>query len=65
MSEQRTIPWAAKELAEVAGVTPVYVRKLCQAGKIEGAYKVGRDWLIPAEEGRAWLENRRSRWEKY
>lgn len=65
MSGERSTPFSTKELAEEAGVTSTYVRKLCQDGKIDGAYKVGRDWLIPADAGRAWLKERRARWEKF
>ena len=64
MTEQDK-PWSVDQLADAAGVTSVYVRKLCQAGKIDGAYKVGRAWLIPADVGRAWLASRRERWEKF
>jgi hypothetical protein len=31
-----------------AGVTPDYIRKLCTQGRIEGAKKWGRSWMIPA-----------------
>jgi excisionase family DNA binding protein len=47
-------------LAEAAGVFPTYVRRLCAAGKLS-AYKVGRDWLIPAEVGQQWLDERQAR----
>lgn len=30
----------------------VSVRKLCQQGKIPGAQKIGRDWIVP----RIWAE---------
>lgn len=29
------------------GITPTRVRQLLQAGRIPGAIKLGRDWLIP------------------
>lgn len=64
MTEQAQ-PWTSETLARAAGVTGAYIRKLARDGKIEGAYKVGRDWLIPAEEGRAWLRQRSERWEKF
>lgn len=39
--------WTTVEAAEHWGLTPVRVRQLCQAGRIPGAQKVGRDWIIP------------------
>jgi excisionase family DNA binding protein len=36
-----------KEAAAKWGVTPVRVRQLLQGKRIAGAYKLGRDWLIP------------------
>lgn len=64
MSDERTTPYTTKELAEAAGVSDRYVRQLVTDGKLAGQ-KVGRDWIIPAEEGRAWLQERRARWEKF
>ena len=29
------------------GVTPARIRQLAIAGRIRGAYRQGRDWLIP------------------
>ena len=58
-------PWSVNQLAEAAGVTPVYVRKLCQAGEVDRAFKLGRAWLIPAESAEAWVAKRRERWEKF
>lgn len=37
-----------EEAARRARVTPDCVRKLCRAGRVRGAMKPGRDWLIPA-----------------
>lgn len=64
MSEERTVPFSIKELADAAGVHVSAVRQLCQAGKLD-AFKVGNTWAIPADVGRAWLKQRRDRWEKY
>jgi hypothetical protein len=33
--------------AEALGVSPVRMRQLCQDGRVDGAEKLGRDWLIP------------------
>ena len=37
----------AKEIAEKWELSTRRVRILCSEGRIEGAEKVGRDWLIP------------------
>lgn len=37
-----------KETADLWGITPRRVQKLCAEGKIDGATKFGRDWAIPA-----------------
>ncbi len=37
----------AKETAEKLGVTVRTVQKWASSGKLAGAYKSGRDWLIP------------------
>lgn len=63
MSE-RTVPYTTTELAKEAGVSDAYLRRLLIAGKLAGE-KRGRDWLIPAEEVKRWLAQRRARWEKY
>jgi len=36
------------QAAKILGITRTRVLQLCRAGRIEGAEKVGRDWLIPA-----------------
>ena len=38
-----TVKGAAEEL----GVTKARVRQLAAQGRIEGAHKIGRDWIIP------------------
>jgi len=37
----------ALEAAARLGVSPRWLAKLCQEGRIPGARKPGRDWLIP------------------
>lgn len=37
-----------KEAAIRAGVTQAWIRALCAQGRIEGAKKWGRSWMIPA-----------------
>ncbi len=38
-----------KEAAAVWGITERRVNELCKAGRISGAYKDGRQWMIPAD----------------
>lgn len=38
---------SVKEAAAELGKTVNHVRNLCARGKIQGAHKIGRDWLIP------------------
>ena len=42
----------AQEIADKWGVSPRYVQALCQKGRIEGAERKGRDWMIPADAKR-------------
>lgn len=37
------------EAAAIMQKDPSLVQKLCRAGKLDGATKKGRDWLIPRE----------------
>lgn len=37
----------ATDAAALLGVTPRRVQALCQQGRIRGARKLGRDWLLP------------------
>jgi excisionase family DNA binding protein len=34
--------------AQVLGVSERHVRRLAQVGRVQGAKKIGRDWLIPS-----------------
>ena len=36
-----------REVAELLGVTPGRVRKLCQEGRIVGAEQIAAGWVIP------------------
>lgn len=45
MMVQRMI--GTKEYAERHGLSQVRVRKLCELGRIPGAQKVGKTWIIP------------------
>lgn len=57
-------PWSASELADAAGVSGAYIRRLCMEGKITAAL-VGKSWVIPREVGNQWLAERRAKWEKF
>ena len=41
-----------KEVASILGVSVERVRLLLKQGRIKGAFKVGRIWVIPLEGGR-------------
>ena len=40
------------DFAEQWGISPRTVRNMCAKGKILGAEKIGRDWIIPANAER-------------
>lgn len=40
-------PMNSRQAADTLGLTDARVRQLCIAGKIPGAFKLGRDWMIP------------------
>lgn len=40
------------DFAEQWGISPRTVRNMCAKGKIPGAEKIGRDWIIPANAER-------------
>lgn len=37
-----------EEAAPLAGLSAVSLRRLCAQGKVRGAVKKGRTWLVPA-----------------
>ena len=41
-----------KQVAEKWELNPRTVRNMCAKGKIEGAIKFGRDWMIPIDATR-------------
>ena len=43
---------SVNELASEWGLTPRRIRTLCAEGKIEGAFKFCRDWMIPRDATR-------------
>ena len=40
-----SVPEAAARL----NLKPAWVRRLCLQGRLAGAHKIGRDWLIPEQ----------------
>ncbi len=46
------------EAGLITGLTPSYIRKLIRSGEIEGAVKVGRDWLMPVANGKPQIRKR-------
>lgn len=41
---------SVREKAEEWGITPRRVQILCGEGRVEGAVRVGRAWVIPDDE---------------
>jgi len=37
----------ATEAAELWGITPRRVQVLCDRGKVNGAFRMGKSWIIP------------------
>ena len=35
------------QMAQLLDMTPSRVRQLCAAGRLQGAQRIGRDWMIP------------------
>ena len=48
LSLEITYMLTSTEVAKILGVSRTRINQLCRAGKIEGAKKVGRDWVIPS-----------------
>ncbi len=44
-----------KKAAEILGITGARLRVLLAEGRVEGAYKCGRMWLIPLFNGRPFI----------
>ena len=38
-----------EQAGKLWGVTPRRVSELCRAGRINGAYKIGTSWVMPAD----------------
>ena len=59
-TELRGDPTAA-EVAEALGRSPSTIRAKCAAGEIDGAYRMnGREWRIPREAFRTYVEAQRT-----
>lgn len=50
------------QAAAISGLVAITIRKICHAGKIPGAIRVGYRWLIPATTART-LEKQPSMWD--
>lgn len=60
--ETRTKPYTVEELSEAGRVSDAYIRRLLRDGRITGQ-KFGGVWMVSAESGRAWLNERRRKTE--
>ena len=60
MMEEREA-WTVPELARASGLTANRIRALIEAGRFPGVRRWGRDWMIPGEDARRWLEEDRDR----
>jgi excisionase family DNA binding protein len=58
MEERTDRPYTAETLCREAGVSGSYVARLCRQGTLD-CMRVGRQWIIDAEEGRRWIRERR------
>jgi excisionase family DNA binding protein len=50
-----------RQVAEGEGVSMSRVRRLASEGRFPGAFKVGRDWLLPVASVETWLRVDRDR----
>jgi excisionase family DNA binding protein len=44
------------EVADLAGVSPDTITRLCRIGRIEGAEQLGRVWVIPVASAEQFLK---------
>lgn len=49
--------WTVPQLANKAGISQTYIKRLLATHKIPG-YKLGRDWVIEDKDALAWLAGR-------
>ncbi len=52
-------PLSAKEAGVRLGISDARIRRLCLDGRIPGAWKMGRDWMIPEPVIKKMAENRK------
>jgi hypothetical protein len=52
--------WTTKSLADAAGVSGTYIRRLLLSGKLDGT-KLGRDWAITHEAAQKFLDRKDKR----
>ena len=41
-----------RDASEIWGITPRRVQILCDKGKVQGAFRMGRTWIIPKDTPR-------------
>ncbi len=44
-----------EEIAEAVEVHPHTIRRECRAGRVPGAIRVGRSWVIPVADAEAYV----------
>ena len=59
MSEPREV--SVKEAARAAGVTPRYIRRLLNDGRLKGRQIDGWVWLVERQSLERWIEGRGER----
>ena len=52
MNGQKMEYTTSAKLSKLWGISPRQISKLCAAGRIEGAIKIGKTWNIPIEAKR-------------
>jgi excisionase family DNA binding protein len=57
MNTTKKQSYTAATLAAEAGVSRVYIAKLCRDGKLD-CERIGSIWLIHHDEAQRWLEQR-------
>lgn len=64
MGETQT-DWTTGRLAEAAGVSDAYIRRLLIDKRIRGKKIADRVWLVPHHEAVRWLEERENKQRYY
>lgn len=56
--------WTTTQAADWLGLTDRRVRQLCASGSIEGAQRVGRDWIVSESAVKAYADSMLTRMPK-